>query len=58
MLIIPIYTYYKKEEGNIIGLLSYMNIREIKKSISKLKQVKELLKSRESNINNFYTLVA
>jgi len=31
-----------------------MNVREIKKSIIKMKQVKELMKSRENNISVFY----
>ena len=46
ILIIPVYIHYKREENNVVGLLSFMSVKEIKKSINKLKQVRDLLKSK------------
>ncbi len=40
VLVLPIYSYYKNEEHNVIALLSYMNTKEIRKAIQRLRQVK------------------
>jgi len=46
VIVLLVYRYYKNQEVNVIGLLAYMNVKEIRNAVSRFKMLRELLKSK------------